>query len=378
MSASFSAYLDLIRFTAALAVFVAHLASFPFTNHVLWSRLGQFGDAAVTVFFVLSGYVISFVLSGRENHPEAYLGGRASRLYSVVLVALPLTFMFDTIGMAVNPEFYNSQKVLWKPESWAGYLSSMLFVNEYQIFGFNGISPGTNGPFWSLSFEATYYVLAGIALFCRRTVWIPVTLIILALSGRTIAALLPIWLLGFVLYRVRIPEFKSTFYLQAAFWSSAALIVFSPIIEDYLPHTYGLMRLPWGRGPFNRDLMNDYFIALAFVAHLVFAKAALANGFKPIDQMKPVIRWLGSLTFPLYLFQFPALCLFAAISPWDDASMRRVVFISVLTFFVVVVLTPVCENLKGVIRRKMILRDFIHPKVLGFFARHVSSYPRRV
>ena len=49
-----SIHLDLIRFTAALAVFVAHLSSFPITRGSVWPALGQYGNAAVTLFFVLS------------------------------------------------------------------------------------------------------------------------------------------------------------------------------------------------------------------------------------------------------------------------------------------------------------------------------------
>jgi peptidoglycan/LPS O-acetylase OafA/YrhL len=290
----------------------------------------------------------------------------------VVVIALPLTFLLDTIGMVLNPSFYSIQKVLWKPESWAGYFSSFFFVNEYQILGFNGISPGSNGPYWSLSFEATYYLLAGIVLFSRRAFWIPASIIVLFLAGKTITALLPIWMLGFLLFRIRIPDLKSIF-LQVAFWGSALLLLFSPIIESHLPKSDGLIYLPWGRGPFNRDLVGDYFIAFTFAVHLISARALLSSGFRPLDRLQSTIRWLGSLTFPLYLFHYPVLCLFVAISPWGDTSVERVVFVSALTALIVIALTPVCGKLKKDIRKKFMFANFIHPRILGLFSLYAKK-----
>ncbi|GAB3248255.1 acyltransferase family protein [Chitinimonas naiadis] len=340
MSRTYSAYLDIIRFIAALAVFLAHLSSRPFTDNLLWWPLDYFGSAAVTLFFVLSGYIISYVVAHREDTPKAYYKSRLSRLYSVVLIALPLTFALDMAGMALNPDFYANQKVLWKPESWAGYLSAFFLVNEYQIFGFNGISPGTNGPFWSLSFEATYYLLAGLALFSKRIVWIPATLIILMLAGRTITAMLPLWLLGFALYRLRVPALRSKMRAQVLLIGSALLIVLSPLLQRYLPQAGSWLWLPWGRAPFNRDIVYDYYIASAFAIHLFAAQALMQDGFRPLERMAGFAHWLGSLTFPLYALHYPMFCLLAALCPGYWTPLERVMFIATLTGLMVILITP--------------------------------------
>ena len=154
MTPAFSLALDGVRFLAALFVLFDHLSSAPFTQNVIPARLGAYGDIAVTVFFVLSGYVIAHVVATREQNAADYAMARLSRLYSVVLPALLLTCAADALGAWLDPAFYAEQKVLWQPVSAAGYVSSALFVNEFQIFGFGGIAPGSNAPFWSLSFEA--------------------------------------------------------------------------------------------------------------------------------------------------------------------------------------------------------------------------------
>ena len=63
----FSLYLDIVRFIAAIAVFLDHISSYPFTKNLFWSPLGSYGGIAVIIFFVLSGYVIAYVTSTREK-----------------------------------------------------------------------------------------------------------------------------------------------------------------------------------------------------------------------------------------------------------------------------------------------------------------------
>lgn len=359
MTKSFSLYLDVIRFAAAFAVFLDHVSSAPYTNNILWWRLGSYGAVAVTIFFVLSGYVIAYVTDTREKTPVAYFSARVARLYSVVGIALILTFLFDKVGMYSNPEFYGIQKVLWKPESWAGYLSSAVFLNEYQIFGFNGISPGTNGPYWSLSFEATYYVVAGLVLFFPRWVWIPVSIVILGFAGRTVIALLPIWALGFMLYRHRWENHVPRYIWLFLACVTAVIILATPSLSTKLPADNFGFWFPWGRGPFNRNLLADYLVAVAFALHLISVRSLLSGAVQIPAVISNTTRWFGSQTFPLYCFHYPAISLFAAISPWENTSIANLAFVSTCTLTLVVVLTPFCENLKPRIRDNSI----------GFFQR---------
>ena len=101
---AFSLYLDLLRFTAAVAVFLDHLTPTPSQPSIRatggLARVGNYGELAVAIFFVLSGYVISYVTSTRETTVQSYAVSRISRLYSVVVPALVLTFAFDTLGHA--------------------------------------------------------------------------------------------------------------------------------------------------------------------------------------------------------------------------------------------------------------------------------------
>lgn len=309
--------------------------------------------------------MISYVTSRRENNLESYTISRLSRLYSVVLIALPLTFLFDQIGSLANPEFYSFHKVLTKPESWQGYLSSFFFVNEYRIFHFNGIAPGTNGPYWSLSFEATYYFIAGILLFTRKWFWLPVAVLLLISAGNTIAILMPLWFMGFYLYRLKIDFIRQSYKTYFIFFGSIIALLLAPVVDNYLPHINHYIRFPWGRGPFNRDVVVDYYIAAAFCMNIIYGRVIFNESLNLFKKVEKIIRWLGQLTFPLYLIHFPSLCLFSAISPFSNKSIANLAFVTTSTFAVVVIFTPLTNTLKNYLRRNIKIKELMHPKLLS-------------
>jgi len=352
VSLAFSLYLDIIRFTAALAVLLSHFTSEPFTAHVIPGALGNYGNIAVTIFFVLSGYVISFVTSTREQTASQYSLARIARLYSVIPLALLLTFGLDSIGSAIDPYFYAIPQILMKPESFAGYASSLLFVSEFQIFGFDGIVPGTNNPLWSLSFEATYYLLAGLLLFAPRRISFPSSILILAMAGRTITALLPVWIIGFYTYRF-VP--RSTLPRLVLIMGMAAtmlgILEGHRILRHITDDNFGIV-FPWGRGPFNRDLLLDYGVTCLFSAHLIFARQFCERIAVPHARMKAFARWLGDMTFPLYATHYPIICLFAAISPWPNTTYANAAFIFVSLVLIVAVFAAISERLKDTLRSR--------------------------
>jgi len=368
MSLGLSLYLDIVRFLASLGVLGGHLVSEPFTKDAIWAPLGVYSTASVTVFFVLSGYVIGFVTETRERAAGAYAVSRVSRLYSVVLIGLVVTFLCDQIGMRYDPQLYRLRDVLMKPESWSGYLASLGFVNEYQIFHFGGIAPGTNGPFWSLSFEATYYLAAGLVLFVPRRLGLLAAALLLAAAGRTIAALLPLWLLGFALYRYRERISLSPRIALLLLPLSALALLGCDHLRHHLPSGNFGIYFPWDRSQRNRDLMFDYAVALIFAANLAAAQNWFARRPAPPQALERIGRWLGSLTFPLYCTHFPALCMFRALSPWPMDSTRNAMFLALATLGLAAAITPACERLK------LWLRDWMRPSTLQS-VQSVAAWP---
>jgi len=185
-----------------MMVFSGHLVGHPYWHGLPGWDVGL-QDDGVIVFFVLSGLVIAFVTETRadEHRFAPYLFARLARLWSVALPALALTTLFDALGQAVRPETYwfhalNSASVA------INLLVSALFANQFYLFG-EGFQPGSNLPYWSLSYEFIYYVLFGLVFLRRnraRWVW---AVLFAYLAGYRIMLLLPVWLLGVLVWRGR-------------------------------------------------------------------------------------------------------------------------------------------------------------------------------
>nr|WP_315206509.1 acyltransferase [uncultured Albidiferax sp.] len=355
MTASFSLYLDLIRFLASLAVFFDHLASREISGGVIPTVMGIYGQAAVTIFFLLSGYVISFVVQSREKEFKIFAINRVARLYSVILIALPLTLIFDALGMHFSPVFYEQKKILSDPESLAGYLTSFFFINEYKIFGVKGLVAGTNGPLWSLSFEATYYVACGLLLFAKRWVAVALVLLMLACAGPTITVLATVWLLGWALHRSAgnsIFRMKSRF-ARIMFFVSVVGLIIAPLVSRYLPYdNFGLF-FPFGRNGSNRNILQDIIVSSFFALNIISAKVVFDGPANVKDGTQNLIKRLGALTFPLYCIHFPLMCLLAATAPFAHGSLLKVIYITILCLCFIIFVTPACDQLKLWIRKAL-------------------------
>src|SRR5438105_11577903 len=95
----------MLRFVAAVLVVVSHASAQSLSGGFLWS-LQYIGYPAVMIFFVLSGYVISYVASEKENTLSDYATSRLARLYSVLIPAIILTFAADSLGSVIDPHLY--------------------------------------------------------------------------------------------------------------------------------------------------------------------------------------------------------------------------------------------------------------------------------
>lgn len=151
MNLQFSLYLDVIRFLAAILVVIAHANVRYLSTEIL--LLSTHGHLAVIFFFVLSGYVIAYVVDLKENRFSLFWASRISRIYSVAIPVILLTPLFDIAGRSIAelPVIYDgSASDLWPVRIFA----SLFFLNE---MWFNSIMSFSNTPFWSLCYEMSYY-----------------------------------------------------------------------------------------------------------------------------------------------------------------------------------------------------------------------------
>jgi peptidoglycan/LPS O-acetylase OafA/YrhL len=343
MNRETSVYLDLVRFVAAVFVFLTHAGWQQVSGGLLWQI--SYGREAVDVFFVLSGFVIGHVVETRERSALGYAVARAARLYSVALPAVALTFVLDRIGQSLRPELY----VGWccdalGSRAWE-YLGSLVFLNE--IWSHHA-PPGSALPYWSLGFEVWYYVAFGLAFFAPRPWNLVAAALVLVAVGPGIAVLFPLWLLGFYCYRLcthRLPGRG-----VGALLCVGALITF--FTYEHWAYRYGELYAAFALSPERlHDYAQDYIVGGLFSLHLIGFCAVSAYLAPLLARCERPIRWIAGATFTLYLFHVPLLHVVVALAPWpvETWPTRALVFIGVP--LLVLALAEVTERRKAVWRR---------------------------
>jgi peptidoglycan/LPS O-acetylase OafA/YrhL len=340
MPTNFSAYLDVVRFLAAIVVFLGHASGLNWTAGFLW-QTGPYADTCVVIFFVLSGFVIGYVSHEKEHTPQDYLASRVARLWSVVVPALALTFVVDWFGVRIAPELYLGQPWFAGDHAVLRYLASFFMLQEVWRLH---LVPGINGPFWSLGFEAFYYLLFGIIFYARhRLKWLAVALV-LVLSGPVIASLFPVWGMGYLAYRLCRSKTLSAPPSLLLALTGLVLLVASPFLRT----------LPWLQFRImGNEILGRYIDGLAFFMHLV-GMYGLAGAMPRLPRrLKAGIATVAATTFPLYLLHRPLIQLFSYAGPDDASSWQRRVLLLTGTLLAVWLATPGIERLRLIMRAKL-------------------------
>jgi peptidoglycan/LPS O-acetylase OafA/YrhL len=353
VSAELSIYLDLMRIVAATMVVVYHINGSAVTGRMLW-RIADYGPDGVMIFFVLSGFVISYVAVHRERSPRAYFVARAARIYSVAVLAVPVTLLADAIGRAFMPSLYSGLSSYNPNTSWTDVASALTFTNELWS---RHVFFGSDEPYWSLGFEVWYYVLFGVALFVRGwRGWVGVALTLL-LGGPKIAMYFLIWLMGWAAYR-RIEQARSEGRPVMNRALGAALFVLTPA-------AYALLHaniVAIADGPGSEFRLNyttllhygyDLGVGLLFTLHVLGFAAIAPFAQRLTTRFGRPIRWCAGATFTLYLMHEPLMLCLASIAPWPAGSVARLLFVSIGIGVSVLVLAELGE------RRKRLWHDGI-------------------
>jgi peptidoglycan/LPS O-acetylase OafA/YrhL len=348
MRKEFSIYLDFIRFMAALLVAISHS-----NNRALISDLVPFTEhsrAAVIIFFILSGYVISFVTSERERTPIEYWSSRLSRFYMLVIPVVLLTPVLDAIGQMLGPQFYDGKTthglVLVR------ILTSLTYMNEVWNLSIMSFS---NVPFWSLCYEMWYYAMFAVFAFAKGRVR---TLLLAACAlvvGPKILVLAPIWVLGVVLHRWRALERIPEAISWILFFGSFGLYA---LFQHYDLSNYGYVQLgrligtEWAyQFAFSRCFITDYPLALIVAANFVgFRNIAGRFGWLLIPLERP-IRWTAGLTFPLYIIHQPLLLFFSALINGDPQTPVFYFEVVACTLATVAIAGAWCEKYRKSVKR---------------------------
>lgn len=344
MSRSFSLYLDLLRLFAALAVMVSHTVGFTFGDKLPIPN--SVGHNAVIIFFLLSGYVIAYVVDHRENEPREFWVSRLARIYSVALPAIFLTPLIDSIGLSISPEFYAAGLTTHDYPA-VRILASLGFLNELWLVS---IMPFSNSPYWSLCYEMSYYLLFAIYSFSagrKRWCWLGLAALVI---GPKILLLAPIWVMGVVVYR------KRSWYAISArtgwcLWlvSLAGIAAFqcydvSKIVSSWTDAQLG--RRLYTLLHFSQHFLADYPLTLLIAMNFVGFRRIADQFSRPFAAAARSIRLASSLTFSIYLFHLPVVLVFVILLRGMGPGVGYLAAVLACTLAVVLPLGAVTERQK--------------------------------
>ncbi len=301
--------LDGLRGVLAVYVMISHMA--PFAAMPAWvGRPFSHGQAAVDVFFILSGLVIVGSLHGFGHRARPFLIARLARIHPLFLAVLALSFAAHAVPSALpamtwlDPEglAYRMWAGGW-PSHWPADLAAHLTMT-HGLFP-NGAWPhvwiSLLGPAWSLSTEWQFYVLAlvigGWLARSGRSDALAWVFLGIGVLGLAWTMLVP-WEWGFS--RAFIGNKAALFALGVMSWTVVGGA------DRRAPVRYGVMlaavlALCWCQGGIGK-----------LAAPLVWTLCLLAQceAWRPLEPLGLALRsralqWLGVMSYGIYLVNEP-------------------------------------------------------------------------
>ncbi len=307
--------LDGLRGVAAIMVVWFHIFEAYATSHL--DQQINHGYLAVDFFFILSGFVIGYAYDDRWKTMSTleFLKRRVIRLQPMVVIgALIGGIMFYTQGCNV----WDVSKVTILALFIATFLNALLIPAPIgtEVRGLGEMYP-LNGPSWSLFFEYIGNILY--ALFIRK---LPVkaltVLVVLAGCGLSIFA---IWgptgdiCVGYSLTK---SEFTGGF-LRLLFSFSAGLLLFRLFKPAKVKGAFWicsiilivLLAIPRIGGA-DHLWMNGLYDTICFALIFPLLVYLGASGQVTGKWMTRTCRFLGDISYPLYMVHYPFIYLYYA------------------------------------------------------------------
>jgi peptidoglycan/LPS O-acetylase OafA/YrhL len=268
--------------------------------HLVWA-----GGEAVMVFFVLSGLVLSlpFLDRGGLARWRGYFGQRLIRLYVPVVGALAsAAVLVETFPRTPGPT------TSWWFDAHAVHVDAHTLATDVQLL--HGVS-WIDASLWSLRYEVLFSLLLPVYVlvarrFGRRSGWLVVPLLLLAGAGvhenNATLGWLPVFGIGVVMAATRRELTAFGARISASRWSGPLWAVVGAISVLLLLAEW------WARG---LGQITPLPLALARClgvvgAGMIVLMAMVCPAFGALCTWRPV-RWLGTVSFSLYLVHEPIL-----------------------------------------------------------------------
>lgn len=317
--------LDAIRFIAALLVVLHHIEYFKTLDGVSsWPVLGHMledaGRVGVNLFFVLSGFLISYLLmkenseTGSINFKHFYVR-RVLRIwplylaYSIVLIVLSPLIMHK-LGIAVQSDIHTILTNL---------LFMVLFAVNIQL-AFFPYNKGILEITWSVCIEEQFYLIWPLLLilFRKRLKLLFIVMLSIGFLSKTLCLVLPYFFPGkfttpqlfginYVLLFDKLELFGMGMFAAYLLFNKEVYTKFfdtilKPGVQWSMLILTILVMLSIIRIPVLSKYYYDHFIHAVLFGYLMLMAVA-PNSILQLDS--PLLRTLGKVSYGIYLFHAP-------------------------------------------------------------------------
>lgn len=171
--------LEGLRAYMAWWIVVMHLLGFTGSEHLLPEFISNFimnGGIRVSVFMIISGFVIAHLLITRPEPYPVYLRRRAYRIFPIYLLCIAIAIPLASAQLALHSTPWVMQAARWQTGFDEQFDNFWTHLTLHTVL-LHGVLPDTIlpfgswtilGPAWSLSLEWQFYLLAPLILLCIR------------------------------------------------------------------------------------------------------------------------------------------------------------------------------------------------------------------
>ncbi|MDW5562388.1 MAG: acyltransferase [Methanomassiliicoccus sp.] len=345
--------LDLLRAIAIIAIVVCHLRNvLPqyLTSSVIPLMEMMIGDAALGLFFFLSGYVLMLRRQSSEEGVTAYLWKRVMRIYPLYWFALVITLIAQSALFSSHDSFI--QVTISNPSQ------LLICITGFEALFKNVFVNENIGIFWFVGTIMLYYLLFPFILLLADRLGSSSTWS-LFLSGIAFFIALATAAFGTKTFDPRILSFYWFFVAGIIVGKGADILAFkSHRLAAIFLCSIVLMALVWYRldalfvvaGQTDAQLLGEtrMFIAtLSLGAAGISLSMLLINGLRKAGiGAPPMLLKLGRCSYPIYLFHLLVLESVAIIALAIDA--RLVPLMVVVIGIPLALLLP--PNIEGAMR----------------------------
>jgi len=312
-----------LRFIAAFLVIVHHIEQFKKISNIdnYWGVVpivGMIGKLGVLLFFVLSGFLITYLLLAEEHSFKKISIGkfymrRIIRIWPLYFLIIILAFfVLPNINLFILPGF--GKDVVYSNLLLKLFLYVIFFPNL--VLALVGVVPYASHT-WSIGTEEQFYLVWPLAL--KYFVKYRLALMLFIIFSYVIfVALLKTEYTDFLPYKSVISEFMSCFNIDCmAIGGIYAILLFQKskslnvLLNSYLFYaTIILVVLLIKKDVYFSNLHNEVYSVLFGIIILNFA----ANDKMKISLENRVLNYLGNISYGLYMYHPIGIVLALAIS----------------------------------------------------------------